>query len=220
MRQPIREEVIDAIIKGINKSQADYEVAYYSDISSPYAPEYLITVYIFQSILELKVKYDWPYTLSLEEPVRSLVKSLGAHGRPQNRLRVRGKCDLSLRDDNDRARAVAVIEVKKDARKYEKDLGRITCLVEQGLGFGVIASCRFAKVEDDNFKETEGVLKKEIEDIYREVRKAIRTEGTNLYVERVLGTITDWPSEGKPPDPGGKWKWCPVCFVICDKKKH
>ena len=220
MRQPIREEVIDAIIKGINKSQADYEVAYYSDISSPYAPEYLMTVYIFQSILELKVKYDWPYTLSLEEPVRSLVKSLGAHGRPQNRLRVRGKCDLSLRDDNDRARAVAVIEVKKDAWKYEKDLGRITCLVEQGLEFGIFASCRFEEVKDGNAKEAKDRLKSEIQCIYEHMQRAIKELGYNLYVERVLGTITDWPSEGKPPDPGGKWKWCPVCFVICDKKKH
>jgi hypothetical protein len=157
MREPTRSEVINAINQGIRKAQEDYKKAYMSHISSSYAPEYLVTVHIFQSILELKEKCNCTYGLSLEEPVYDIARSLGARPRYPQKARVSGYCDLLLRDINEKPRAV--IEAKKYAWDYWYDLSRLSYLVEKGLEFGVLASCWFEKIEDNNKEDVKARLK-------------------------------------------------------------
>lgn len=216
MRDPNRQEVLDSIIQGISKAQEDYKKAFMSHICSSYAPEYLMTVYIFRAILELKDKCDYTYGLSLEEPVHDLARSLGIRGRYPKNARVYGYCDLSLRDvNNDKPRAM--IEVKKCAWDYAEDLGRLEYFVEQGLEFGVFASCWFEEVKGNNCEEAEDRLQKEIRCIHEHIRKDIGRPGCNLVIERAISTVESLLLEGDTPDQNEKWKWCPVCFVICHK---
>jgi len=159
MREPMRQEVLASIIQGIKHAQDDYKKAYMSHIKSNYAPEYLMTVYIFQSILELKDECGCTYGLSVEESVYDLVKELKTmrgletRGRYPESARVYGKCDLSLRDNDSKPRVA--IEVKEDAWDHGEDLKRLSTLVELGLEFGVFASYWFEEVKDNNPKEAE-----------------------------------------------------------------
>ncbi|MBA7666007.1 hypothetical protein ES703_74082 [subsurface metagenome] len=216
MRDPARLEVINSIIQGIRKAQEDYKKAYMSHICSSYAPEYLMTVYIFQSILELKEECNCTYGLSLEEPVKELATSLGARPRYPKDARVYGYCDLLLRDINDKPRAA--IEVKKYAWDYPEDLGRLAYLVEKGLEFGVFASCWFEEVKDNNHKEAEDRLKEEIQCIHEHIRKHIRRRYNKLLIERELGNIERLVLEGETLDQKEESRWCPVCFVVYRKE--
>lgn len=220
MRDPTRLEVINSIIQGIRKTQEDYKKAYMSDICSSYAPEYLMTVYIFQSILELKEKCNCTYGLSLEESVYELATSLGVRPPYPKDARVYGYCDLSLRDINNKPRAA--IEVKKYAWGYPEDLGRLAYLVEKGLEFGVFASCWFEEVEDNNHKEAEDRLKEEIqcihEHIHEHIKKDVRRRYSRLLIERELGNIERLVLEGEALGQKEESMWCPVCFVVYRKE--
>lgn len=218
MREPTRSEVINAVNQGIRKAQEDYKKAYMSHISSSYAPEYLMTVYIFQSILDLKEKCNYTYGLSLEEPVYELARSLGARPRYSQEARVYGHCDLSLRDIKEKPRAV--IEVKKYARDYPQDLPRLSYLVEKGLKFGVFASCWFEKIEDNNQKDAEDRLEEEIQCIHEHIKEDVRRRYNRLIVERELGNIGRLALEGETLSQKEEWMWCPVCFVIRPKQDH
>ena len=132
-----------------------------SHISSIYAPEYLMTVNIFQSILRPKNECGCTYGLSLEEPICNLVEELGIRGRPANYARLDGNCDLSLKDIEDKPRAV--IEVKKNPWDFREDVQRLAYLVKHGLKFGVFASCWSVEVGNNNHKEVEDKLEEEIQ---------------------------------------------------------
>jgi hypothetical protein len=62
------QEILKAIDEGIRNAQKDYLESFQSDISSSYAPEYLMTVYIYQSLLGLIDGYG----LALEVPTSGL----------------------------------------------------------------------------------------------------------------------------------------------------
>ena len=218
MREPTRSEVINAVNQGIRKAQEDYKKAYMSDISSRYAPEYLVTVYVFQSILELKEQCDCTYGLSLEEPVYELARSLGARPRYLQEARVYGRCDLLLRNIEEKPRAV--IEVKKYAWDYFWDLPRLSYLVKKGLEFGVFASCWFEEIEDNNQKDAEDRLKEEIQCIYEHIKEDVRRRYDRLIVERELGNIERLLLEGETLSQKEEWMWCPMCFVIRAKPDH
>ena len=47
MYKPSGQEVLNAIDQGIRNAQRDYLKSFQSGISSSYAPEYLMTVYIY-----------------------------------------------------------------------------------------------------------------------------------------------------------------------------
>lgn len=221
MREPTRSEVINAVNQGIRKAQEGYKKAYMSHISSSYAPEYLMTVYIFQSILELKEKCNCTYGLRLEEPVYELARSLGARPRYSQEARVYGHCDLSLRDIKDiKEKPRAVIEVKKYAWDYPQDLPRLSYLVEKGLEFGVFASCWFEKIEDNNQKDAEDRLKEEIQCIHEHIKEYVRRRYDRLTAERQLGNIERLVLEGETLSQKEEWMWRPVCFVICPKQNH
>ncbi len=219
MRDPTRQEVLDSIFQGIRKAQEDYKKAFMSHICSSYAPEYLMTVNIFQSILRLKDSCGYTYGLSLEEPVRNLAEALRGKrvGSPQG-ARVNGRCDLSLRDVNDKPRAV--IEVKKNAWDYWEDLGRLKYLVKQGLEFGIFASCWFEQVKDNNFKEAEDKLEEEIQFLHEYILDDVGKSGGNLSIERVLSTVENLLLLGETANQNTEWKWCPVCFEISHKENQ
>lgn len=216
MRDPTRSEVIDSVLRGIRKAQEDYREAYMSDICSSYAPEYLMTVYIFQSVLELKRECDCPYGISLEEPVYEVARSLGARPRYPIDARIYGHCDLLLRDIYDKARSA--IEVKKYAWDYWGDLSRLAYLIEKGLEFGVFASCWFEEVKDNNRKEAEDRLKEEIQCIREHICNDIRRRYSRLFIERKSGNIERLVLEGETSDQKEESMWCPVCFVVYRKE--
>jgi hypothetical protein len=219
MRDPELPEVLEAIDIGIRNAQKDYKEAYESHINnSEYSPEYLMTVYIFQSLLKLKKHCGCPYGLSLEEPVFRLVSSLreksanGRYscGRYRYDLRVGGKCDLSLRNKDDEP--MAAIKVKEDPWDYDLDIKRLASLVERGLPFGIFASCYFVEIVDDNVEEADIRLEEEAHCIHKDI---IGSLGDKFTVIKNLG-VKDIIKLG---DDQVHWRWCPFCYVISDKRK-
>lgn len=222
MRDPEQSEVFEAINQGILKAQEDYAKAYESHINnSEYCPEYLMTVYIFQSLLMLLKNCDRPYGLSLEEPVYRLVsdcrKMSGRHSRGVYRygLRKDGKCDLSLKDKNDKP--LAAIEVKENPWTYYSDIDRLAGLVTIGLPFGVFASCWFEEVSNNDLEEAENRLTEEMQSIYEHISQDINRMGDNLSVDKAQGNVKCLVLEGEESKQKQKWKWCPVCFMIHEK---
>jgi len=218
MRDPTRSELINAVNEGIRRAQEDYRKAYMSHISSSYAPEYLMTVYVFQSILELKEKCDCPYGLSLEQPVYEVVRALGVRGRYTGEARVYGDCDLLVRNIKDKP--MAVIEVKKYARDYYWDLQRLSYLVSKGLEFGIFASCCYEEIKGNDRKDAEHRLNEEVQCIYEHIKEDVMRRYNGLVVERELGPVDTLVLEGETSSQKEEWRWCPVCFVIRRKRRR
>jgi hypothetical protein len=212
MRDPNRPEIINSINQGIRKAQEDYRKSYMSDICSGYAPEYLMTVYIFQSLLELKQKCNYTYGLSLEEPVYDLARSLRARPRYPKDARIYGHCDLSLRDIHDRPKVV--IEVKKYAWDYWDDVRRLAYLVKKGLEFGIFVSCWFEEAEGNNGKEAKEKLKEEIQCIYEHISNDVRRRYSGILIEKKLGAIKRLVLKGEKSGQKEESMWCPICFVV------
>ena len=212
------QEILKAIDTGISNAQKDYKKAYESHINaSEYSPEYLMTVYIFQSILELVDRYG----LSLEEPVLNLASSLRkesttgrpSYGRYSNDLGVYGKCDLSLKNKDDKP--MAVIEVKEDPWDYYSDIKRLASLVKLGLPFGIFASCFFAKIVDNNPDEADIQLEEEGQCILEHIISDIGRRGYELNVTKHLGIKDTIKLDGDQDH----WRWCSFCFVITAERK-
>lgn len=216
MRDPNRPEIINSINQGIKKAQEDYKKAYMSDLCSEYAPEYLMTVYIFKSLLELKQKCNYTYGLSLEEPVHGLARSLGVRPRYPRDVRVYGYCDLLLRDIH--GKPIVAIEVKKYAWDYWDDVRRLAYLVENGLKFGIFVSCWFETAEGNNSKEAEDRLKEEIQCIYEHISDDVKRRYSRILIEKKVGAIKRLVLEGETPGRKEESMWCPVCFVVCRKE--
>ena len=218
MRDPTRQEVISSILQGIGNAQRDYKKAYESHINSEFAPEYLMTIYIFQSILELKEeRCHCAYGISLEEPVYDLARALKVRGRYSNHGRVYGDCDLSLRSIND-DKPLAVIEVKKNLRNYWGDIARLSYLVEKGLEFGIFASYWSEEIKDSFSREVKGRIENRIGSILSSVKKDVAELGYDHYID-LVGPIKTLQFAAEKPGQKEKWKWCPVCFIIYNKKK-
>lgn len=217
MSNPSQQELLEAIDKGIRNAQRDYKKAYESDIGSNYAPEYLITVYIFQSILETVGRYG----LSLEEPVLNLAcllrkASTTSHhscGRYADDLRVYGKCDLSLKKKDDKP--MTVIEVKQDPWDYYSDIKRLASLVKMGLPFGIFASCHFVKVIDDNSDEADIQLEEEAKCILEEIKSDFKRR-YELDITKHLGFKNTLKLDGD----SDYSRWCSFCFVITAKSRY
>jgi len=207
MRDPDLPEVLKAIDMGIRNAQNDYKKSYQSDVCSSFAPEYLMTVYIFQSILELKERCGCTYGLSLEESVYKMRKTLAINGRPSKQTPPCGKCDLSLIDLTEQP--LVVIEVKKNPYDYEKDIKRLSYLVNNNLKYGVFASLLFEPV-NINPNELADRLESETENLRKKIENYVRALGYDLNVAKNLGLIEDFKLANDPEE----YKWCPVCFVI------
>jgi hypothetical protein len=219
MRDPNRSEVISAVNEGIRKAQDDYVRAYMSHIQPPYAPEYLMTVYIFQSILDLKQKCDCAYGLSLEQPVYQVVRSLRVRGRYAGEARVYGYCDLLVNSIN-KDKPMAVIEVKTYAWDYPQDLPRLSYLVSKGLKFGVFASCWYEVIKGGDREDAERRLNEEVQCMYEHIKEDVMRRYDGLVVETEVGGVDTLVLEGNTSSQKQEWRWCPVCFVIRGKRRR
>jgi len=218
MRDPKLSEVVSAVNEGIRNAQEDYARAYMSHISSSYAPEYLMTVYIFQSILKLKEKCDCAYGVSLEQPVYEVVRSLGVRGRYAEEARVYGHCDLLIKNIEDKP--MAVIEVKKYAWDYPQDLRRLLYLVDKGLEVGIFASCWYEEVKGNDPKDAEYRLNEEVQCIYEHIKEDVMRRYDGLIVGKELGRVDTLRLEGETSSQKKEWRWCPICFIIrCERRR-
>ncbi len=218
IRNPNRQEVVASIITGIENAQRDYKKAFESHINnSIYSPEYLMTVYIFQSLLEFKKECGCLYGLSLEQSVHDIVTRLktGRRGNYPKNLRVYGKCDLTLWDVNttEDDEPLAVIEVKEDPWKYNSDIKRLAGLVERGLPFGIFASCYFVEIVDNKPDKADIRLEKEAQCILEHIISDIGIPGLNVINN--LGPKYTLKLDGNQ----ARWRWCTFCFVITDERK-
>ena len=209
MSEPTQQEVINAINQGIINAQTDYNKANNSDIISEYCPEYYLTVYIFQSLLKLKKEYEQEFWLSVEESAFTMKNGLKIPGRPFHLISSGRKCDVALKDSNDCP--LVVIEVKKNPFEYQENIERLSYLASRGLKYGVFASCLFLEVENTNFEGAKDKLEGITEDISSHIKNLTKEWKYDLLVEKHAGEIQDFLEESKI------YKWCPVCYVICDK---
>lgn len=217
MLKPLRQEVLDSIDKGIRKAQDDYTKGSRSLLC--WGPEYLITVNIFQSLLDLPAIED---SLSLEEKASDVEKyRRDRRGRKPACVSGRSRCDLVLWHANkDGPRAV--IEVKRWAKQCSSDIKRLTRLVSQvqGLEFSIAASCLFERV-NNNSDNAEDKLQRDIKKLHRSIEESVkgsnlgvRLEPKLLRIERVTIPV-DEKTESEED-----WVWCPVCFMIYHKKSR
>jgi hypothetical protein len=198
MSDPTPQEILKAIDKGIRNAQIDYLKAYQSDIQSRYAPECLMTVYIFQSILELVGGYG----LALEVPVYDIeCSSYGKfHGRKPGAARSSGKCDLALQDSKGKFRVI--IEVKKNAWKYDEDMKRLISLLKLDIELSVFVACLFKKNEEE--------LTEEIQCLIDSIRSDYVKSGVTFSIELVPSITEPLCLEGD----NEKWVWCPVIIKL------
>jgi hypothetical protein len=218
-RNPTKQETVGAIIQGISEAQKHYKIAYQSHIfNSEYCPEYLMTVYIFRSLLELKdSKCGCPYGLSLEQRVRTIMSHLPRkRGRYPNKLRAGGKIDLVLWDIEDwqDEKPLAAIEVKENGQNYDKDLRRLAALVERNLEFSILASCQVKEVRGSR-KVAEDELVRTISSMSKAIKRYLMTLNGDLHLESRWGAIEDLQLEGDEQI----FVWCPVCFLICRRER-
>lgn len=143
-RQISIEDIVEATLSGIKKSQEQYEN--WSGGSWLWeAPEYLITINVAKKMSELAgSKY-----ITLENNTKTAMSEAGALGKGRLPLdiRERGKFDILLWYANKTPRAV--IEIKNfiyDINQYENDIKRIKELLKRkpeqsSLQFGLLAFC-------------------------------------------------------------------------------
>ena len=215
MHDPSRDEVIDSIQQGIMQSQTDYRKAAWLPICQ--GPEYLMTVYIFKSLLKL-TRGD---SLTLEVKPKVILDYLKAKkppGRKPKSARLDGRGDICLwLVGTDKPRAI--IEVKKYASQCHKDLDRVTHLLNRGLEFGILASCIQERVKNS----TNANMKKRIRDSRQSIYEAIREQlnsKSSLAVELVRYKIEPLTFGGDTPDVNEDWLWCPVIFTIYRKRNR
>ena len=221
MRNPTQQEVVDAIDRGLRRAQADYEKAYTSYVfDSQYCPEYFMKVYIFQSLLRLKQDCGCAYGLSVEQPVREIIRCLPRkRGRYPKKLRINGKCDLLIWDveDDQKERPLIAIEVKEDAEKYSSDIDRLTDLVQRDLPFGVFTACVYREVKSERgTAKGEGEIVQRVDSMCQRIRAYLGGLDRDLCLECSLVAPQYMQLEGDDY----RLVWCPVSLVVSHKKNQ
>jgi len=143
-RQISIDEIIDAVLSGIEKSHRQYEKWSGGDWLWS-APEYLITANVANNI----AKISGSKFITLENGSKSLIEDAGARrrGRLSKDIREKGRVDILLWYGNNTPRAI--IEIKNfiyDYLQYEKDIKRIKELLnlnsnQSSLQFGLFGYC-------------------------------------------------------------------------------
>jgi hypothetical protein len=222
MRDPTKQQVLDAIDKGIRRAQDDYRDAAWTPLCQ--GPEYLLTVGVFYALLRL-TKRD---SLTLENQPTELLEWLKRRprpGRPRSVSRGTGRIDICLWHKGEN-RPRAIIEVKRrvgDWRKYTKDtdIDRIAQLLLANtvhrFEFGILASCIHHVVGDDNKNQ----IKQKIDSHLENLRQAIEEK-----LDSRLGVRLE-PSDFEPlllkdeypaDEEGRNLIWRPVVFRIYRKR--
>jgi len=216
-RESESEEVIEAVINGIDKAQSDYRKAAWTALCE--CPEYFITTSIFYALS--KIGKD----LTLESRPKDLQKWLNEKnpvGRPKSVEKLEGHIDICIWD-TEKNRPRVPIEVKKRADLWKTTTGttqirRVVGLLcskgRERFTFGLLASCIHTITKEDIRTTCNSV-----EDFVSETVKHKDAEG-KLEVNLV-------PSEPKrlklkvPEDPESQnYWWQPVVFEICPKIGH
>jgi len=223
-RDPTECQVLKAIDEGIRNAQEDYKNAAWTPLRQ--GPEYLITVSIFYSLLDLTKKDS----LTLENRPNDLLEYLKwkpRRGRPRSVPRRSGHVDICLwHKGEDRPRAI--IEVKRRAENWIKDtkdtdIDRIANLLCDNSAwkfkFGILASCIHKVVKDHNKNK----LKRQINDNLEGLRQDIEEKlNGQLSVKLVPSSFKSLPlkdeyQEGEDVD---NWIWRPVVFKIYRKRNR
>jgi len=211
---PSRQEIVHSINEGIRKAECDYRKG--TTWMLHQGPEYFMTVNIYQSLLRLTNTSS----LTLEDEPSRLTEW---HRNRRRRLpgpkpfkaRLDGRCDLALFCLNAYDKPRAVIEIKRNAQKCTDDLERVKRLLEEEhLGFCVLASCLFERVENNKVVEAQDKIRKRLRDLRRKINNALVRGNMSLTlsrsrIEKVLFEMSDGDEE---------WVWRPICCVISRKK--
>jgi hypothetical protein len=222
MRDPTKQQVLDAIDRGIRKAQDDYKDAAWSPLSE--GPEYLLTVDIFHSLLSLTKKDS----LTLENrPIELLewLKKRPRPGRPQSVPRGTGRIDICLWHKGENRPRVP-IEVKRcvgDWTKYARDtdIDRIAKLLlaetVHKFEFGILASCIHHVARGTNRNQ----LEQEINADLKSLRQAIEEKlDARLAIKLEPSDFEPLPLKDKywEDEHSRNWTWRPVVFRIYHKR--
>ena len=168
-----KQKIIDATLKGINKSQKDYEKWTGGDWLLT-APEYLISTNIAYCISLI----DGPKYITLENNVKTALDDAGAlgKGRLKDSIRSNGKVDILVWWGKGSPRAV--IEVKNQIHYFtqvEADINRIIAMLnrkdgEHSIQFGILA---FYTSTSDLEKKT---AKERIEDRLNTIMNSVKDQ--------------------------------------------
>lgn len=216
------EDVTYSIREGIRNAERYYSRA--SGVSLWEGPEYLINVYIFQSILR-RLEKDC-LTLELKPTIADEYAQKRTRTRTISRRRPsssdderpNGHCDVVLWWPNTNITR-AIIEVKKCAKDCEKDIGRVVGRLRHGLEFGVLASSLCVKFKDNGKRSAKNDLLQAFKDLAESIKKKIDSKH-EYEVEPERGNIKE-TIEFDDDEPGHKirYLWCPVTFLISKKQK-
>lgn len=193
MTNNLNNNILQAVQQGIIDAQKDYYKSFQSDLSSEYAPEYLMTVYIFRSLLSLIDGYG----VALEVPISDLDSGYSYkrfQGRKPGSVRYNGKCDLVLLDSKEKAKAV--IEVKRNPWFYDEDMDRLISLLDLNIEMSIFASCMYKKSKKELIEESDLLLKTIKKDYQR-----------NITIE-----LSPIPKRVLKYD--GEWVWYPIVFLV------
>jgi hypothetical protein len=125
---------------------------------------------------------------------------------------------LVLWDSKGRLRTA--VEVKKDGWNCYEDLVRLTRLLNRGLEFSVIASCRFEDVKGNNVKAAEDRLEIEIQAMKKGISDDNEMSGLDATIELVESNIVPLTIKGKRPEDDEKSVWRPIIFKICREENR
>ena len=222
MRDPTKQQVLDAIDKGIRKAQDDYKDAAWTPLCQ--GPEYLLTVGIFYSLLNLTKKDS----LTLENQPTELLEWLKRRsrpGRPRSVPRGTGRIDICLWHKG-KNRPRVITEVKRrvgDWRKCTKDtdIDRIAQLLLANtvykFEFGILASCIHHVVGDNSRNQ----IKQKINADLKSLRQAIEEKlDSRLGVKLEPSSFEPLPlkDEYSEDEHSRNWIWRPVVFRIYRKR--
>jgi hypothetical protein len=213
-------EATYSIREGMRNAERHYSKA--SGVPLWEGPEYLINVYIFQSILR-RLKADC-LTLELrptvaDEYAQRRARTRAVHRRrppSSNDERPNGHCDAVLWWPNKNVTR-AVIEVKKHAKDCENDVGRVIGRLRSGLQFGVLAAPLYMKFKDHGRASARKQLLQEFDGLAASIKEKT---GAKYETEPGRGNIKE-TNLFDDDDLGHKvrYLWCPVTFLISERQK-
>ena len=205
-----KNQIIYAIQEGAKEAQKNYNDASSSLLFA--APEYFMTVHIFQSIFKVTL----PDSLTLEHGIRDLLKTNPPRGRKIKELSGGAKLDIILWYPNT-GKVRGFIEVKKHASDCEEDIRRICYMLKNDGRFGVSISGiyqQYSSTGSPNRQDAENTLISKLGQIEINVRHIINNH-PGYTLELLHDEIAEIPLE---PENDKSWIWRPVCFVVEPKE--
>jgi len=225
MRDPTRQRVLGSIDEGIRKAQKDYKEAAWTPLC--HGPEYLITVSIFYSLLNLTEKDS----LTLEDKPKELLKYLKEkpqRGRPRSvppGMRLNGRADICLWHIGEN-RPRAIIEVKRCAEDWinnKKDIDRVAGLLcgkeYRKFEFGILASCIHRVVKNNNGNELERKIHDKLGHVLQVIEEKLDDYG-QLGVKLERSSIKPLNLKCENAGDSENWIWQPVVFKIYHKRNR